>query len=55
MLEKQNLRGYHIKGVVRSDNNGRQSFELVFDAEGKFDIIEILYKYVSAIQFNNRI
>ncbi|CAH0599019.1 unnamed protein product [Chrysodeixis includens] len=34
LLEKQNLRGYHIKGVIRSDNNGRESFELIFDAEG---------------------
>lgn len=36
MLEKQNLRGYHIKGVSRFDEGaGRQSFELLFDAEGK--------------------
>ncbi|XP_047037209.1 apolipophorins isoform X1 [Helicoverpa zea] len=34
MLEKQNLRGYHIKGVVRSDESGRESFEVLFDAEG---------------------
>lgn len=34
MLEKHNLRGYHLKGVVRSDQSGRRSFELLFDAEG---------------------
>ncbi|VVC87559.1 unnamed protein product [Leptidea sinapis] len=34
-LEKNDLRGYHIKGVLRNDNNkGRSSFELLFDAEG---------------------
>ncbi|KAJ8705174.1 hypothetical protein PYW07_011001 [Mythimna separata] len=35
MLEKQNLRGYHVKGVLRDDEGaGRKTFELLFDAEG---------------------
>ncbi|CAB3232890.1 unnamed protein product [Arctia plantaginis] len=33
-LEKQSLRGYHIKGLLRSDQSGKQGFELLFDAEG---------------------
>lgn len=33
-LEKQSLRGYHIKGILRSDQSGKQGFELLFDAEG---------------------
>ncbi|XP_023946306.2 apolipophorins [Bicyclus anynana] len=35
VLEKNDLRGYHLKGVVRSDSNGgRYGIELLFDAEG---------------------
>ncbi|KAJ0171016.1 hypothetical protein K1T71_013215 [Dendrolimus kikuchii] len=34
VLEKTDLRGYHIKGLLRGDNNGRRGFELLFDAEG---------------------
>lgn len=34
VLEKNDLKGYHIRGVVRSEG-GRDSFELLFDAEGK--------------------
>ncbi|XP_028026671.1 apolipophorins isoform X1 [Bombyx mandarina] len=35
VLEKNDLRGYHIKGVVREDKGaGKRSFELLFDAEG---------------------
>lgn len=33
-LEKQALKGYHIKGIRRVDGNGRDGFELLFDAEG---------------------
>ncbi|XP_022837131.1 apolipophorins isoform X2 [Spodoptera litura] len=48
MLEKQNLKGYHIKGVVRSDpQSGRESFELLFDAEGaKYGRAQLLGEYV---------
>ncbi|XP_075987202.1 retinoid- and fatty-acid binding glycoprotein apolipophorin isoform X2 [Anticarsia gemmatalis] len=34
LVEKQNLRGYHIKGVMRADEAGRRGFEILFDAEG---------------------
>ncbi|CAG9133770.1 unnamed protein product [Plutella xylostella] len=33
LLEKNDLRGYHIKGVVRTQPN-KNSFELLFEAEG---------------------
>lgn len=33
--EKNDLRGYHLKGVVRADPAGRYGIELLFDAEGK--------------------
>lgn len=33
-LEKNDLKGYHVKGVVRNDNPTKQSFELLFEAEG---------------------
>ncbi|KAJ8707317.1 hypothetical protein PYW08_010569 [Mythimna loreyi] len=49
MLEKQNLRGYHIKGVLRSDEAaGRESFELLFDAEGaKYGRAQLNGEYVN--------
>ena len=35
VLEKNDLQGYHIKGVVREDAAaGKKSFEFLFDAEG---------------------
>ncbi|XP_063370071.1 apolipophorins isoform X1 [Cydia amplana] len=34
VVEKNDLRGYHIKGIVRGDNPERRSFELLFEAEG---------------------
>lgn len=34
VLEKNDLRGYHIKGLVRRDQPTRKSFELLFEAEG---------------------
>ncbi|CAG5023070.1 unnamed protein product [Parnassius apollo] len=35
ILEKNNLRGYHIKGVLRKDlRAGKYGIELLFDAEG---------------------
>ncbi|XP_045779870.1 apolipophorins [Maniola jurtina] len=34
VLEKNDLRGYHIKGVLRNDPKGRYGVELLFDAEG---------------------
>ncbi|XP_072946075.1 apolipophorins [Epargyreus clarus] len=35
VLEKNDLRGYHIKGIMRSDNNqGSYGVEMLFDAEG---------------------
>ncbi|KAH9637818.1 hypothetical protein HF086_017596 [Spodoptera exigua] len=48
MLEKQNLKGYHIKGVARSEpGSGRESFELLFDAEGaKYGRAQLLGEYV---------
>ncbi|XP_022112947.2 apolipophorins [Pieris rapae] len=34
-LEKNDLRGYHIKGAIRNDmQNGKYGVELLFDAEG---------------------
>lgn len=34
VLEKNNLKGYHIKGVLRGDDPERKGFELLFDAQG---------------------
>ncbi|XP_039760975.1 apolipophorins [Pararge aegeria] len=34
VLEKNDLRGYHLKGVVRADPSGHYGIELLFDAEG---------------------
>lgn len=34
MVEKNDLRGYHIKGVIRNDNPAKRGFELLFEAEG---------------------
>ncbi|KAI8425854.1 hypothetical protein MSG28_011618 [Choristoneura fumiferana] len=34
VLEKNDLRGYHVKGIVRNDNPERRSFELLFEVEG---------------------
>ncbi|KAM3956905.1 retinoid- and fatty-acid binding glycoprotein apolipophorin isoform 2-T2 [Aphomia sociella] len=34
VLEKNNLRGYHIKGIFRNDDFQKKGFELLFDAEG---------------------
>ncbi|XP_026318173.1 apolipophorins-like [Hyposmocoma kahamanoa] len=34
VLEKNDLRGYHIKAVLRTDNPAKQSFEVLFEAEG---------------------
>ncbi|XP_049881562.1 apolipophorins [Pectinophora gossypiella] len=33
-LEKNDLKGYHVKGVLRSDNPSKQGFEVLFEAEG---------------------
>lgn len=41
VLEKNDLRGYHLKGVVRADPAGRYGIELLFDAEGKLMKIRI--------------
>lgn len=54
VLEKNDLRGYHIKGVLHRDNapNRRLGIELLFDAEGKFCIILfiiIIYKCTAVI------
>ncbi|XP_050357243.1 apolipophorins [Nymphalis io] len=34
VLEKNDLRGYHIKGLVQNDGKGRLGMELLFEAEG---------------------
>ncbi|XP_013192546.1 apolipophorins isoform X2 [Amyelois transitella] len=34
ILEKNDLRGYHLKGIYRSDHPDRRAFELLFEAEG---------------------
>lgn len=34
MVEKNDLRGYHVKAVVRNDNPAKRGFELLFEAEG---------------------
>lgn len=34
-LEKNDLRGYHVKGVYRVTND-RRNFELLFEAEGVY-------------------
>ncbi|GBP78977.1 Apolipophorins [Eumeta japonica] len=33
-LEQNDLRGYHVKGVLRRENRMRQSFELLFETQG---------------------
>lgn len=42
VLEKNDLRGYHIKGIFRNDPEQR-IFEILFDAEGM--IFELLYLF----------
>ncbi|XP_053619006.1 apolipophorins isoform X2 [Plodia interpunctella] len=34
VLEKNDLRGYHLKGVLRNDRPDRRGIELLFEAEG---------------------
>lgn len=51
VLEKNDLRGYHIKAVLRTDNPAKQSFEVLFDAEGTVYLILPLYSEYTFLFF----